>query len=233
MSNEAAVKKLGLIMRDCWRSEENLKPSEDFCQLLTTVPNQLVSRLNFEKFGGTLLQMAVHWELKSYMKLLLKHGADPTAVPEDCDKFPNSPLAMAMMDKESMEFANIFKEFMADPIPDELKLSRIAQICWPSGSGGILSEEFKDLLASLPVELVSKTGVTHYGTLLQKATREMNPEVMRVLLQHGADPTLSEECKKCAGTSRPCRLEKTPVQIAEEEEHPAVLAVLAEYTTSK
>ena len=91
---------------------------------------------------------------------------------------------MAMMDKESKEFANIFKEFMADPIPDELKLSRIAQICWPSSCESP-REEFKDLLASLPVELMSRTGVTHYGTLLQKATREMNPEVMRVLLQHG------------------------------------------------
>merc|ERR1711944_285118 len=101
------------------------------------------------------------------------------------------------MDKESMEFANIFKKFMADPIPDDLKLSRIAQICWPS-SGGSPGEEFKDLLASLPVELVSRTGVTHYGTLLQKATREMNPEVIRVLLQHGADPTLGAECRKCA-----------------------------------
>ena len=91
---------------------------------------------------------------------------------------------MAMKDKESMEFASIFKEFMADPIPDELKLSRIRLTIWPSFRGSP-SEEFKELLASLPVELVRKASVPHYGTLLQKATREMNPEVMRVLLQHG------------------------------------------------
>ena len=103
---------------------------------------------------------------------------------EDSGRFSDSPLAMAMNDKESMEFASIVEEFMADPIPDELKLSRLRLIIWPS-FGGSPSEEFKDLLASLPVELVSKASVTHYGTLLQKATREMNPEVIRVLLQHG------------------------------------------------
>lgn len=111
------------------------------------------------------------------------YRADPTAVAEDCERYPNSPLALAM-DKESMDFASICKEFMVDPIPDELKLSRIAGISWPSW-GGSPSEEFKELLASLPAELVSRTGVTHYGTLLQKATWQDNPEVMRVLLQHG------------------------------------------------
>ena len=103
---------------------------------------------------------------------------------EDCVHFPDSPLAMAMKDKESMEFARILNEFMVKPIPDELKLSRIKLIIWPS-FGASPSEEFKNLLASLPAELVSRASVTHYGTLLQKATREMNPEVMRVLLEHG------------------------------------------------
>ena len=91
---------------------------------------------------------------------------------------------MVMKDKESMEFANILNEFTIEPIPDELKLSRIKQIIWPS-FGGSPSEEFKKLLAYIPAELVSRASVTHYGTLLQKATREMNPEVMRLLLQHG------------------------------------------------
>ena len=42
LTNEVAVKKLGLMMMDCWRSEENLEPSDDFCELLANVPEQLV-----------------------------------------------------------------------------------------------------------------------------------------------------------------------------------------------
>ena len=44
LTNEVAVKKLGLMMQDCWRSEEDLEPSDDFCELLATVPHQQVRK---------------------------------------------------------------------------------------------------------------------------------------------------------------------------------------------
>ena len=71
--------------------------------------------------------------------------ADPTVL---ADKCYGSALAIAM-DNESMEFTNILKEFLADPIRDELKLGRLIKIAWP------------------------------------EAVQEMNPELIRVLLQHG------------------------------------------------
>ena len=49
LTNEVAVKKLGLMMRDCWRSEEDLEPSDDFCELLATVPHQLVRKWRQQK----------------------------------------------------------------------------------------------------------------------------------------------------------------------------------------
>ena len=53
------------------------------------------------------------------------------------------------MDKESMEFTNILKAFLADPIRDELKLGRLTKNAWP------------------------------------EVVQETNPELIRVLLQHG------------------------------------------------
>ena len=124
--------------------------------------------------------------------------ADPTVL---ADKCYGSALAIAM-DNESMEFTNILQEFLADPIRDELKLGRLTKIAWPEPSKSP-SQEFRDLLASLPTDLVkllwAKNGkfisknlfqvknasVTHSGTLLQKVVQEMNPELIRVLLQHG------------------------------------------------
>ena len=65
-----------------------------------------------------------------------------------------------MMDKESMEFASIFKEFMANPIPDELKLSRIA------GIGCLLSS------------VVVSTGNLHLVLCGQKALPSGFPELL-------------------------------------------------------
>ena len=75
--------------------------------------------------------------------------ADPTVL---ADKCYGSALAIAM-DNESMEFTNILKEFLADPIRDELKLGRLTKIAWPEPSKSP-SQEFRDLLASLPTDLV-------------------------------------------------------------------------------
>ena len=44
LTSEVAVKKLGLMMRDCWRSEEDFEPTDDFCELLATVPHQQVRK---------------------------------------------------------------------------------------------------------------------------------------------------------------------------------------------
>ena len=46
LTNEVSVNKLGLMMRDCWRSEENSEPSDEFCELLATIPPQLVGKLD-------------------------------------------------------------------------------------------------------------------------------------------------------------------------------------------
>ena len=78
--------------------------------------------------------------------------ADPTASVEG-----KSPLALAMTNKDSVEFTNILKEFLVDPIiPDELKLNRMTMRIWPYSSESP-SQEFKDLLASLPTDLVKLT----------------------------------------------------------------------------
>ena len=65
-----------------------------------------------------------------------------------------SPLAIAMKEKESIEFTNVLKEFLDDPIPDELKLKRMTNFAWPEPSESP-SQEFRVVLASLPTDLVN------------------------------------------------------------------------------
>jgi len=49
-------------------------------------------------------------------------------------------------------------------------------------------EEFRDMLGSLPVELVNTTNVRKLGSLLQGAVKEDKKNFARILLEFGADP---------------------------------------------
>merc|ERR550517_1555593 len=74
------------------------------------------------------------------------------------------------------------------------------------------------LLGSLSPELVTCTAVNSYGSVLQDAVLERKTDFIRILLDHGVDPTIGIEEE-----------EKTPVQLAEGKDSYKVITLLAEY----
>jgi len=54
-------------------------------------------------------------------------------------------------------------------------------------------EEFRKMLGSLPVELVSSRNVRDQGSLLQSAVKENKKDFVRILLKFGADPNRATE----------------------------------------
>jgi len=64
-------------------------------------------------------------------------------------------------------------------------------------------EEFRKMLGSLPVELVSSRNVRGQGSLMQCAVKKHKKDFVRILLEFGADPNRATE-----------GFEKTPMEIA-------------------
>ena len=182
--------------------------------------------------------------------------ADPTASVEG-----KSPLALAMTNKDSVEFTNILKEFLVDPIiPDELKLNRMTMRIWPYSSESP-SQEFKDLLASLPTDLVKLTLAKngHYiwelfsgkecqrGSLWNLVAKSCDRHEYRAhssfasawVIFHSTQNHRIIVCnradatvaKDCTICSEPCMPHQSPLEIAEERKNPEILRILAEYKT--
>jgi len=133
---------------------------------------------------GNLLHFAVTKDLKEHVRILLEHGCDPK-VPMAAYE---SPLETAI-DNGRMEIWNIMRERLE--LTDEEKLEQLGRMIM---AGKMEQDEpwkeFKELLSSLPVQLVNTAGIeaAKNCTLLQVAAAHDNKGAVRLLLEKGVDP---------------------------------------------
>merc|ERR1719209_1183552 len=167
---------------------------------------------------GNLLHFAVIKDLKEHVRILLEHGCDPKVPMAAYDD--KSPLETAI-DKGQMEIWNIMRDGLE--LTDQEKLKQLYRMIM---AGKMEPDEpwkeFKEFLSSLPLELVSTTGVPAEGsieekrTLLQVAAAHDNKGAVRLLLEKGVDP-------KATGNYG-----KTAMDIATEKESMEVVDLLWE-----
>merc|ERR1719295_1778904 len=139
---------------------------------------------------GNLLHFAVIKDLKEHVRILLEHGCDPKVPIAAYDD--KSPLETAI-DYGRMEIWNMMREGL-----EFTEKEKLEQLCRMIVAGKMEQDdpwkEFKELLSSLPVDLVNTTSVQAKGsseekrTLLQVAAAHDNKGAVRLLLEKGVDP---------------------------------------------
>jgi len=161
-----------------------------------------------------LLQFAAARGKTHLLQHLLDHGLDPKAHLDD------SPTAveLAADHGHAETFALLAAKLEMDS--DWLKLAQV--LVWMMSGDGKNhchnwkpSEEFKELLGSIPADQVSKESVCG-STLLQNSAWIGNRSAVALLLQHGADPTATT-----------VKNPKLPERWAYEHNHVGVLVELA------
>merc|ERR1712192_161711 len=149
---------------------------------------------------GNLPHFAVVKNLKEHVRILLEHGCDPKA--PMVAHFHQSPLEMAIINGQ-MDFWNIMRE--GTELTENEKLVQLQRMI----VDGKMDQdnpckEFKELLSSLPIEMVSTTSIEFIdhrfprNTLLQVAAARPNNGVIRLLLEKGVDPTARGDNGKTA-----------------------------------
>merc|ERR1719239_525064 len=190
------IKLLKLIIESDGQQDASL---DAFKQQLESLSASEVNQIDISG-DGNLLHFAVIKDLKEHVRILLEHGCDPK-VPMDAFE-DKSPLETAI-DKGQMEIWNIMREGLE--LTDQEKLE---QLCRMIVAGKMEQDEpwkeFKELLSSLPLELVGTAGVEEKGsyeekrTLLQVAAAHDNKGAVRLLLEKGVDPKATGNYGKTA-----------------------------------
>jgi len=162
--------------------------TEDFQKLLASAPPELLDKGDHAGVG-TVLQFAVMLGREQHVRLLLQHGVDPTANTATSTNYHNRlpPLRIAI----KFGFMQIWKM-----IRDQMELTeeaKLDQLYFMLEERQIESptvppfKEFKELLLSLPMELVSRTPFLGKWSLLDVAVYCNQIETVRLLLDHGFD----------------------------------------------
>jgi len=151
---------------------------------------------------GNLLHFAVEKNLKEHVQILLEHGCDPKAPMVAYGH--KSPLDMAIINGQ-MDFWNIMRK--GTELTEEEKLLQLRRMILD----GKMEEdnpckEFKELLSSLPVEMVSTTCIDatrtdyrlNHNSLLQVAAAYNKTGAVRLLLEKGVDPKATVDNGKTA-----------------------------------
>merc|ERR1719430_3064384 len=134
-----------------------------------------------------MLQFAAAKGKTELLQLLMDHGLDPEAHSEDSP----TALELAADDGHAETFALLASKLEIDS--DWFKLAQV--LVWAMSGDGLNhyhnwkpSDQFKELLGSIPAEQVSKESICG-STLLQNSAWGGNRSAVALLLQHGADPT--------------------------------------------
>jgi len=170
---------------------EGTKMTKLFQTLLASVPPELLNAANQEGHpsagAGTVLQFAVARQREQHVRALLQHGVDPTANTATNTVYHRRlpPLGIAIM-LNYMDIWQILREHIE--LTEEAKIEQLFYMMSEmSENHPFPLEQFKELLASLPVDKVSTARVFGKGSLLQAAVSCGNPGPVRLLLEHGAD----------------------------------------------
>jgi len=194
-----------LLNRD---EDEECGSNEEFYKILNSLPVNLVSTKKPQQgTWGTILQDAVNFGKVNFVRDLLEFGVDPTAVCEDVRVTPME-ISISLSSSDSAQLLEIRRLLSKyTEMPDNVKLFHLSTLMSRGEAEDL--EEFRSMLGSLPVELVSSTNVRAQGSLLQGAVdphsdvEKNREEFVRILLEFGADPT-----RATAGKSR------TPMEFA-------------------
>jgi len=193
----ALIKKLDGIME---RDED----FEEFKTTLSSIAPKVVDQTNYESScDGNLLHHAIETQKKDHLVALLEHGVDPQ-VPKPSSEGNISPLHLALKcirpyEDFNTEIFDILHEATGEDIPDEMKLHLLLCALYQEEEGDKdkAKAKFCEVLASLSPELVTSTVLTLPNEtsvpLLQHAVIEQKTDFIRILLEHGVDPTVPVE----------------------------------------
>jgi len=193
--------------------EEEPGTNEEFHKILNSLPVDLVSTTKpQEGFStrGTILQDAVQMGKVNFVRDLLEFGVDPTAVCEDVRETPME-ISISRDTAQLLEIRRLLAKYTE--MPDNVKLFHLSTLMFRGEATDL--EEFRSMLGSLPVELVSSTNVRDLGSLLQGAVdphsdvKKNKEEFVRILLEFGADPNRATE-----GAPSACGGARTPMELA-------------------
>merc|ERR1719397_338831 len=170
------------------------EPHTEFKELLASLPVESVKPLRLISMGdppmtSTLLQAAAEHDNKEAVLLLLEHGVDP----KETSDIKKTPMKLAAENNHE-EIVEILRNATGEDIPDDVKLQQMSKAMYEDDKEKA-KNKFRELLSSLSPELVSSTSVNQYGSVLQDAVIEGKTDFIRLLLEHGVDPTVGTDAK--------------------------------------
>jgi len=101
-----------------------------------------------------------------------------------------SPMKFAA-ENNNDEIVEILREAIGGEIPDDVKILQLSKAMYQNDK-----DKFSELLSSISPELVSSTGVNHFGSVLQDAVSDNRRDFIRLMLEHGVDPTVGSDTKE-------------------------------------
>merc|ERR550534_1436047 len=167
--------------------EEDAHPREEFQELLSSLSVEVVSTTSVKSKGNsrkkqTLLQAAAYWDNVNAMNLLLIKGVDPKATGED-----NRQASEIAVESNSMDVVDLLWGALQEEVPEKVRVQQLSRAMFKND----LEEgkrKFTELLSSLSAELVTRTAVNGYRTVLTEAVLGGKTDFVRLLLDHGVDP---------------------------------------------
>merc|ERR1719394_93899 len=167
--------------------EEEARPQEEFQELLSSLPVEVVNTTSVKSKGSsdkkqTLLQAAAYWDNVNAMNLLLIKGVDPKTTGED-----NRLATEIAVESNSMDVVDLLWGALKEEVPEEVRVQQLSRAMFKKD----LEEgkrKFTELLSSLSAELLTRTAVNGSRTVLTEAVLGDKIDFVRRLLDHGVDP---------------------------------------------
>merc|ERR1719239_2132298 len=191
--------------------EDTEEAKKKFKELLRSLTPELVSTTAVNQYGS-VLQDAVLNGSTDFVRLLLEYGVDAKLATDEEEK---TPLEIAL-ERDNTEIVVLLCEAIGEEVPEKVKLDQLSKAMYKQDEEEA-KNEFSKILASLSPDVVSSTAVNRYGSVLRDAVLESKTDFIRLLLEHGVDPTIRTD-----------NVENTPVQLAAERDSVEILTLFAE-----
>merc|ERR1719295_2509137 len=167
--------------------EDIEEAKKKFSELLRSLSPELVSTTAVNRYGS-VLQDAVLEGKTDFVRLLLEHGVDAKATTNEKE---DTPIEIAL-ERDDTEIAVLLYKAIGEEVPDKVKLEQLSKAMYKEDKEEG-NKEFSKILASLSPDVVSSTDVNNYGSVLRDAVLEHKADFIRLLLEHGVDPTIGTD----------------------------------------